>query len=178
MVDYIGIILAAAGAAFGILGTLLGAILKYTVDKRDREIDRRFEELVKKHETAVTDARKTDDETTKKLAEEVKVLTQRQNDEAKALLTKTHEAEVARIKLESEVALIRKGNETIDRDLVEIRNEMVPRKEWQERMDRLEEKLDNFARFSRWSPPAGIPRVQTIPREEDIDEYKQHPRKR
>ncbi len=186
--------LAAVGAAFGALGAIIAALLKYAVDKRDKEIDddvaeakkAATEKITKLEDEHKATAKKLEDEI-RKLADENKHILLRHSDDAREFERKLHAAEIAHIKLEGEMKTITKTNEAIEKDLAEIARGMVPRKEWEERMDRFEDtiskldsKLDNYARVSRWSPPSGMPAVRTppLPREEDDMRTYKPPRER
>lgn len=150
------------------LAVVACGVLKYAIDRRDKEID----EKLKEAKLADDKQKLADDEQKKQLIAEVKELT-KQN----------HVIELEHAKLTGEVKVLIKTIEPIERDLKDIRDDMVPRAEWREAQERiesaqgrLETKLDNFARYQQWRPtPSGGMRSQpqSIPREEfGIDEYK------
>ncbi len=151
------------------LAVCVTGLLKYTVDRRDREIDTKLLEARSADEKQKT----ADDEQKKQLTAEVKELT-----------TKNHKIELEHAKLEGEVKVLIKTIEPIETDLKDIKDEMVPRQEWREAQhrveqayERLEGKLDKMVNYSQWrGTPASIPAQRSIPREETaLDEYKSNP---
>jgi hypothetical protein len=137
------------------------AVLKYAIDRRDKEIDGKL-----------ADAKVADHDQKTILAAEVKDITK-----------KHHAIELSHAKLEGEVKVLTKTIEPIESDLKDIKNEMVPRQEWREAQgrieqaqERLEDKLDKFVNFSQWrpSPSGGMAAAhRPLPREEGaLDEYK------
>ncbi len=155
------------------LAIAVTALLKYAVDRRDREID----EKLKDAKTADEKQKTADDEQKVKLSDEIKALTK-----------KNHEIELNHAKLEGEVKVLSKTSATIETDLKEIKDEMVPRQEWREAQlrietaqERIEQKFDNIMRTLQWRPPSGSMQSPTqqrpLPREEgDIDEFKIRPK--
>lgn len=148
--------------ALGAAGVAIAALARYAVDARDKAVDER----VKKLEEKFTKTDEADDDVTERL----------------------HAQQLAHAKLEGEVRVLTKSNDAIERDLKEIKDEMVPRSEWreaQERLEtsygRLESKLDNFVRYAQWRPtpgqmPAVTVQTRPLPREEyTLDEYKTVP---
>lgn len=153
------------------LAVCVTGLLKYTIDRRDKEIDGKFADTKTNDEKQ----KAADDDQKTKLAGEVRDLT-------KTL----HTQELAHAKLEGEVRLLVKTVEPIERDLKDIKSEMVSKQEWREAQsrieqaqERLEDKIDKFVNFSQWrpSPSGGMPAVRRpLPREETaLDDYKTVP---
>ncbi len=154
------------------LAVCVTGVLKYAVDRRDKEIDSKLVEAKVADEKQKT----ADDEQKKQLTAEVKELT-----------TKHHAIELAYAKLEGEVKVLTKTIEPIERDLKAIENAMVPRAEWREAQkriemaqERLEDKLDRLGNYQQWRPTPGPSQaVRPIPREESaLDQYKSTPPRR
>lgn len=153
------------------LAVALTAVLKYAIDRRDREIDEKLKDA-----KAADDKQKTaDDEQKTKLTDEIKSLTKR-----------NHEIELNHAKLEGEVKVLSKTTTTIETDLKDIKDEMVPRQEWREAQqrvetaqERIEHKFDNIMRTLPWrsSSSSSMQAQRSIPREEvEIDDFKIRPK--
>lgn len=141
-----------------ICSVVIGALLRYAITNRDREVDKRISDLEKDDNSVVGDVKK--------------------------LTEKQHSDEVSRTRLEGEVKLLAQANGAIDRDLKDIKTSMVSRTEWTEAQSRiesaqarLETKLDTALSIARYRPtPLSMPAAphhRPLPREEaGLDEYK------
>lgn len=162
-----GDILTIAGAIMGAFGAVVAALASYAVNKRDKEVDRRIDEVKTLTERGVADAKKGDDEHRVRLEGEVRALTAAQ-----------HKLELEHAHLDGEFKVLAKSNENVERDVKEIKQDMVSRKEWREGQDRLEEqnarlesKLDQWMRVRGFPSTGGM--AAAIPREEpDMGGYK------
>lgn len=164
----------------GVASAIITALLRYAISNRDSEIDEKLARNERDVKKAIDEARANDREHDRTLQDEVRAMT-----------GKLHDRELAHAKLEGEVKVLSKSHETIERDVKEIKESMVPRTEWREAQDRIESaqsrlegKLDQAVRLAQWRPtPGQMQAVRApLPREEgDLGEYKTtptNPRKR
>lgn len=122
------------GLVLSIVTVLVVGLLGYAVKARDKahdELRKDFDEERKGHSTKIESIyQRIIDDASKRHTEEM------------SATNRMHAMEMAMVKLEGEVKLSNNQSSNIVEDVRDIKANMVPRGEWTERMDRMEDKQD------------------------------------